>query len=124
MIDIDMLDWSLPDSEQYANIAKYQPVSDDEIPCLILPFRKKNCWKNCSILLSTIDNARLVPFLPQILEWYKDLNWPGFEIISKLIMRFSNEQINNAVHIALHRALSENDMEWYENLLCSFPSQQ
>ncbi|MBR0463991.1 MAG: DUF5071 domain-containing protein [Clostridia bacterium] len=124
MIDIDTLDWSLPISEQSSNIARYQPVNDNEIPCLILPFRKKNCWRNCAILLSTIDNSRLAPFLPQILEWYKDLNWPGFEIISKLIRRFSNEQIIEAVHIASHRALIEDDMEWYENLLCSFPSQQ
>lgn len=124
MIDIDTLDWSLPDSEQYANIVRYQPVSDNEIPWLILPFRKKNCWKNCAILLSTIDNSRLIPYLPQILEWYKDLNWPGFEIIAKRIKRFSNEQISKAVRIASDKALSENDMEWYENLLCSFPPEQ
>ena len=121
MIDIDMLDWNLPNNEQSANISGYQPVSDNEIPCLILPFRKKNCWKNCAILLSTIDNSRLVPFLPQILEWYKDLNWPGFEIISKLIHRFADEQIEEAVRIALQRSSLENDMEWYENLLYSFP---
>ena len=120
MIDIDTLNWNLPNSEQYANIVRYQPVREDEISCLILPFRKKECWKNCAILLSTIDNSKLVPFLPQILEWYKDMNWPGFDIISKLIERFPKVQINKAVNIALQKAVVENDVEWYENLLYSF----
>ena len=124
MIDIDILSWSLPESEQYANIAKLQPVNEADISSLILPFRKKDCWKNCAILLSTIDNSRLAAFLPQIFEWYKDMNWPGFDIISERIKTFPNDQICNAVHIAVKRAVAENDMEWYYNLLCAFPSLQ
>ena len=121
MIDIDALNWNYPNNEQYTNTIGRKAIDDDEISSLILPYRKKECWENCARLLSTIDNSRLIPFLPQILEWYKDMNWPGFRIISERMKSFAAYQISDAVHTALHKAVSENDMEWYENLLCSFP---
>lgn len=62
MIDIGSLSWHFPIGEQHANMAKIQILSDDEIEMLILPSRRQDCWENCAVLLSALDDARLVPF--------------------------------------------------------------
>ncbi len=120
MIDIDSLSWHLPIEKQHANLSKIQNLSDDDIEMLILPSRKQECWENCAILLSTLDDARLIPFLPKILEWFKDLNWPGIDVISNRIAELPLHIVKGALTVALCNAENENDEEWYENLFYSF----
>lgn len=119
MIDINSLSWHLPIEEQRRNMAKLKITSAD-VSHLILPFQKQDCWENCANLLSALSDDELIPFLPQLLEWYKDLNWPGIEVINHRIMKIPAHLLKTALTSALHHAQSENDEEWYENLSDSF----
>lgn len=116
MINIDSLSWDLPEEQQRQNIARICIESDDDIKMLILPYQKQRCWENCAILLSKLDDDVLIPFIPQLLEWYKDLNWPGLDIIHKRIKQFPSDVVNVALASALNIAKTEDDEEWVENL--------
>ncbi len=120
VIDIDSLSWYLPIEKQRANIDNVKYISDDDVERLILPHYKQTCWENCAVLLSTLDDQRFISFLPKILEWYKDLNWPGIEVIGKRIREIPPYLVKDAVTVALRNAKNENDEEWYENLANSF----
>ncbi len=119
MIDIASLSWRLPENEQQKNISQID-ITDDDIGILILPFLRQDCWENCAKLISKIEDERLSSFLPQLLEWYKDLSWPGIEIIDKRIRRFPPNMLQAALTNVLCKAKNEGDEEWYENLCNSF----
>ena len=120
MIDVAGLSWKLPTHLQQKNRCNVHYVSDEEIEKLILPDYGQDCWENCAILISTIDNERLIPYLPRIFEWYKDLNWPGIEIIDQKVKQMSPELIRDALKTTIQRAQNDNDTEWCENLYSSF----
>lgn len=113
MNDIDRLRWDLPEWQQRENMAGISLSTSQDISQLILPYQKKECWENCAVLLSGLDDNTLLPFLPRILEWYKDLNWPGFRIISERLDRFGGDAKRDAVIAAMQRAEDEKDEEWY-----------
>ena len=116
MIDIDSLNWSLPIDEQRSCMMKMLPLTDEEIKSIILPPGKQACWANCAILLSSVDDVTIDAFLPQLLEWYKDLNWPGVEIIHKRLLKLPVRQLESALISTLHNAAIEKDDEWLYNL--------
>lgn len=121
MICIDALSWTLPIHEQKAYMSVIQSLTDQDVDMLILPPGKQDCWENCAILLSELlDDTRLIAFLPHMLEWYKDLNWPGIEVVGTRIKKIPAFQLSVAIQVALDKAKIEGDEEWYENLIDSF----
>ena len=119
-MNIELLSWHLPEHEQRANMAALKIDSDEVLQALLLPVGMKDCWQNCAVVLASLDNSRLLPFLPELLEWYKDMNWPGFDIINRRISLYPNFVLQEAVDDALRRAADEHDVEWYENLQTAF----
>ena len=81
MINISDLSWGLPAEKQHEAVLKTEPVTDEDIRCLILPDKHKDCWENCAKILVKLNDDKLVEYLPSILEWFMDLNWPGISII-------------------------------------------
>lgn len=119
-MNIDLLNWHLPEAEQRANMAAVHIASAEDIEALILPAKRKDCWENCAILLASLDNSRLLPFLPRLMEWYQDMNWPGFELIDRRVKQLPYNTLRVAVADALRKATSEHDSEWHENLQSAF----
>ena len=117
MIDIGSLSWNLSPEEQQKNMNNTQITCNDDIKMLILPYRKQDCWKNCATLLSKLDDTVIINILPELFEWYKDLNWPGIEIIDARIRRLPQYSVKKALSTALVRAKNETDEIWMENLL-------
>lgn len=120
MINIDKLSWKIPDKERYAYIMTIQNLSDNDIKAIIMPAFRQDCWEGCATLLAALDDKRFIPLLPQLLQWYMDMNWPGFEIMDRRIRDLPKEQMKPAVLNALEKARTTNDEEWYENLSQSF----
>jgi len=120
MVNIDKLSWKIPDKDRYDYISNVKNLSDDDIESLIMPHFKQDCWEGCAFLLATLDDKKIIPLLPQLLEWYMDLNWPGFAIIDKRIKKLPKEQIRPSLMSAFEKAKMTNDEEWYENLSDSF----
>lgn len=67
-----------------------------EIEKFILPMHpsfNKNIWANCAIIVGKKTDRDLEMYLPELLEWLQDLNWPGaFEIFDRL-KRFDGKML-------------------------------
>ena len=68
------------------------------------------------MVLSRLDDATLTRFLPDILHWFQDLNWPGVDVIEKRLKQMPEETVKTAVSAVIARAEREGDEEWVENL--------
>ena len=86
------------------------------IHSLILPFGRKDCWQECAQQLAGMTDEALNPFLPDLMEWFQDLNWPGTEIIARRLEALPEEKLRKAFEIAKARASAQRDDEWLENL--------
>lgn len=113
-----MLDWN-----NHIEVQKQGREKAKQIECLSIfmqPMDKgynKNIWENCALILSEKEDERLWPYLVRLLEWIKDLNWPGAMIIFERLQRYQKyeyliEDIEDSMKIA--RALD--DEIWLENL--------
>lgn len=120
MMDIEKLSWNLPEKVQKEHIELMNPDKDDDIEQLILPDNKQSCWENCAIVLSRLKNETFMRFLPKVLEWFKDLNWPGTEVIRCKILRLPKKCVQMEIYNAIKRAEDEGDEEWAENLYYTF----
>lgn len=120
MLEMNSLSWKLPEDEQRRNIRNLQIESDDDIRKLILPYRRQECWENCALALASLDDATILRFLPELLEWFKDLNWPGVNIVHSRILKLPKEEVHSVLANVLLKASIEKDEEWIENLHTAF----
>ena len=93
----------------------------DEIVSFILPMHpsyNKNVWENCAKILSYKTDSELLPYLPELLEWLQDLNWPGAFIIIERLILFDGVLLLNPYVKAIEKAkkYSKDDQQWYDHL--------
>lgn len=68
----------------------------DELSHYIMPCigrGSKDIWKTCARALYEIPDERLMKYLPALLEWLEDLNWPGAYAILDRLLIFSGEKL-------------------------------
>lgn len=68
----------------------------DDLSLLILPYangESKAVWENCARALYEISDDRLEKYLPALIDWLEDLNWPGAMIILDRLKIFSGEKL-------------------------------
>lgn len=96
MYDIDeiikMLDWnnSIEVQEKGIELAR-------DIKCInafMFPVYKnsKSVWGNCAKILAEKTDEVLKPYLPILLGFLKDLNWPGSPIILERLQNFTRTE--------------------------------
>ena len=120
MIEINRLSWKLPKDEQNYYISLLRDLRDDEILSIILPTGMKDCWMNCAAVLSNLSDDRFIRFLPNIFEWFKDINWPGVDIIENRILKLPINSVKNVFSEIIDKAIRENDIQWEENLRIAY----
>lgn len=89
-----MLNWQSRFGDQLQGIKLAKNL--DDLSLLILPSANgegKNIWGNCARALYEISDDRLEKYLPSLLEWLQDLNWPGALIILDRLKIFSGEKL-------------------------------
>ncbi len=98
MADIDyimnLLDWGQSQENQKKGLQMAKQVYS--FNAFIQPCNKKynkNVWDNCAKILTEKSDEELTPYLPQLLEWLEDLNWPGALIILDRLKAFSGEEL-------------------------------
>ncbi len=82
------------------------------------PGHNKDVWENCAIILSKKTDEELLPYLPELLEWIEDLNWPGAAIILNRLFQFNGDMLVaefSKVANSLIQDEEENE-EWIHNL--------
>lgn len=83
----------------------------------LTPKYNKNIWGNCAVIISEKNDEELKPHLVELLEWLKDMNWPGaFSILNRLQKYSENNSIYSATNICIEKAKCCNDEVWESNL--------
>ena len=81
------------------------------------PGYNKNVWENCAKILADKTDKILNPYLIKLLEWIKDLNWPGaLIIINRLKKIYDTEMLSFAVKECIRIASVTDNHIWLENL--------
>lgn len=88
-----------------------------DIDKFILPMSpeySKNVWLNCAKILDEKTDQQLSPYLPELLEWLQDLNWPGTFIIIDRLKRFNGQLLLKPFVKAMEKACEKNSekQEW------------
>lgn len=116
MCDIDkiyqMLNWQSRFGDQLQGIKLARNLED--LSLLILPFvngERKDIWENCARALYEIPDDRLEDYLPSLLEWLQDLNWPGALIILDRLKKFSGARMKKPFIESVTSANSLNNEE-------------
>ncbi|MBQ3083987.1 MAG: DUF5071 domain-containing protein [Clostridia bacterium] len=89
-----MLNWKSNSIDQLRGIKLAREL--DDLSLLILPFsngESKGIWENCARALYEISDERLEKYLPSLLAWLQDLNWPGALIILDRLKFFSGKKL-------------------------------
>lgn len=117
---LDMLNWHQPEEVQQQGIILAASVKD------LTPFlqpvnakHNKNVWENCAMILITRSDEELVPYLPRLLEWLQDLNWPGALIILDRLKIFSGEKLKRPfmeLFVYANSLHNEEGLMWLDSL--------
>lgn len=89
-----MLNWKSRYGDQLQGIKAAREL--DDLSSLILPCangESKSVWENCARALYEMSDERLESYLPSLLEWLQDLNWPGALIILDRLKLFSGKKL-------------------------------
>jgi len=77
---MEMLDWNNSEEIQQKGIELAKNIKS--ISAFVQPNDPgKSVWENCAKILADRPDNKLQPYLSQLLEWLKDMNWPGAEVI-------------------------------------------
>ena len=114
-----MLYWDTPEDVQLEGIKLAKEMSD--LTPLILPLYEgsQSIWDNCAKALSELSDDRLEKYLPLLLEWLQDLNWPGALTILERLTAFSGQKLKNSFIKVTEHAISfhnEEGLRWLDYL--------
>lgn len=122
MVDIteimDMLDWHMPSEIQSKGISLARNT-ETIIPFIqpLTPKHNKNVWGNCAVIISERSDEEIKPHLPEMLEWLRDMNWPGAFCILNRLQKYSDENsLCNAINVCIKKAKKCRDEVWESNL--------
>lgn len=110
---INMLDWNNPYEIQNKGIESARKISN-LIPFILPQYspNSKAVWENCAKILSEKKDKDLVPYLPKILEWLQDLNWPGALIIQNRLKKMQYNLLKNSLYRTIDFAIQKQDSCW------------
>ena len=112
-----MLNWKEPEEIQAKGIRLAKEIED--LSLLILPPAEPSVWECCARILSEKNDLALAPYLARLLDWLRDLNWPGASIILDRLKKFPGEQLKEPFIAQLAQAKSlDNDegLMWLDYL--------
>lgn len=115
-----MLDWQSKFGDQLRGIRLARNL--DDLSLLILPCangKNKAVWDNCARALYELSDDRLEKYLPSLLEWLQDLNWPGALIILDRLKVFSGKKLKKPfIDCFIHAQNLNNDegLRWIDYL--------
>ena len=95
MADIDrilyLIDWNRNPDEQQRGISLVRQVN-----CIKAFFQPvgpgfgKSVWENCATIICERSDEDLIPYIPDMILWLEDLNWPGAEQIQQRLIAFQD----------------------------------
>ena len=112
---IELLHWSNSEAEQQRGIDCAEKVK--ELNVFLQPDEDKGLWNNCARVLVKHTDNELSPYVPELLEWCQDMNWPGAEIIYDRLLKMDNQEYSKALSDSISIAKNEKNFVWLAYLL-------
>ena len=113
-VDIDtlfeMLDERKPIEVQEDAIREARKIKS--LSVLMQPVEYKLSWKNCAKVICEKNDEELNSYKYEMLEWLRDLNWPGAFLIMERLEKMNPQLLLNATIYAVKQALLLKDNEW------------
>lgn len=76
----------------------------------------KRKWEPFAEQVCSLSDEEIIPFIPDMLEWLQDMNWPGAVLYAKRLRTLPKEVVYPVVERTISQAKKENDEIWMENL--------
>lgn len=83
---IEDLSWDNPKDVVDKAINQLLKIDDEQVTLLLQPVNK-SCWENAAKVLQMIGYPRNKLALPGLIEWLRDMNWPGAQISNYLSLK-------------------------------------
>lgn len=111
----NLLDWNNSETLQQKGREAARKIQNFYI--LIQPGYNKPIWDNCALVISEKSDDELDPHIYRLLEWIKDLNWPGAGIILDRLKEMDTGVLIGWFHCCARDALTLKDEPWLRNLI-------
>lgn len=87
--------------------------TDFDLKRLILPLYDKSLYDKSVRIICKLDDQKIISMLPDLLEWFEDMNWPGTTLLAERLNAIPRKNIEPYLQIALKKASDKSDEIWY-----------
>lgn len=115
--EIAGLDWNQPKEVQAAAKKAIKLKIGNDLSPLMIRNLQKSQWENAAEILESLDPSRVAPFTPDLLEWMKDMNWPGANRVFDMLIQFQKHELLPDIDSAISKAREDADEDWVDSLL-------
>ena len=113
-VDIDtlfeMMDEDQPTEVQEEAIREARKIKS--LSVFMQPIEYKLSWKNCAKVICEKTDEELNSYIYDMLEWLKDLNWPGAFLIMERLEKMDPQLLLDVTIYEVKQALLLKDNEW------------
>jgi hypothetical protein len=116
---ISELDHSKPREIQLMAMDKLVQLGEEAVDSLAdlnTPTLKKSCRYNAAIVLTEIGYPGIKNVIPDLLNWFLDINRPGTFEIMDLFKTIEKENLINPIEDTIEFAYKHGDGQWLGNL--------
>lgn len=113
---LDSLRWNRSPKEQLEDVVRLALDENTDPSTLIMPALDKQYWGNAALTLLLMEPERVKPYLPQLMIWLQDANWPGAYTIMEMLHNMPKEYVMPALQAAREEALKQDDENWVDNI--------
>ena len=83
----------------------------------IVPVKNsKSVWEPCAKVIALKSDGELEDYMYLLLEWLRDMNWPGAEIIFERLSQIPSVKIRDYVEFSMNLAKRDKDESWLQTL--------
>lgn len=120
----DLFTWDASYSEEEYNARVKKGIAEARKLRNLYPFiqpiiagrNSKSAWEPCAVVVALKSDEELEPYINRLLEWLKDMNWPGAEIIFDRLSKVPIEKMKESLAFSILCAKRENDRSWLNTL--------
>ena len=116
---ISDLNWNNPEFIQEKAKEELSKIRESKVELLAKQSEvcNKYCWYNAAIVLKSIGYPRNTRAIPYLMDWFKDVNWPGISTIVQLLKEIDTDILLPHIKNSVDQVLKEQDELWAYGML-------
>jgi hypothetical protein len=99
-------------SREDFELAVKEAITNNLDPQLFLQPNGKAYWSKSAVLLERLGYPRIVPVIDGLFDWIKDMNWPGANIVQRILLSIPDDVFFGYYQKAVKNAIETNDEDW------------